>query len=177
MNKALFLDRDGVINVEKNYVHKIEDFEFMDGIFEVTRYFQNQGYLLFVITNQAGIGKGYYTEEQFHKLNDWMLNEFKQRGIHFTEVYYCPYHPEGLGEYKKQSYDRKPNPGMIMKAIDKYKIDPGRSILIGDNISDIIAGENAKIAIRIWLSDHVDTTITTIQKLSIQNIVRAIRLA
>lgn len=146
MNKALFLDRDGVINVEKNYVHKIEDFEFIDGIFELTQYFQDKGYLIIVITNQAGIGRGYYTEEDFHKLNDWMIDQFKQKGILITEVYYCPFHPtHGIGEYKKDSFDRKPNPGMILDATRKYNINISESILIGDKESDIEAGNNANI--------------------------------
>ncbi|MBM7609069.1 D-glycero-D-manno-heptose 1,7-bisphosphate phosphatase [Lysinibacillus composti] len=146
MNRALFLDRDGVINIEKNYVHKIEEFEFIDGIFELTKSFQEKGYLIIVITNQAGIGRGYYSEEDFHILNDWMMEQFKQRGINITEVYYCPYHPtHGIGEYKKDSYDRKPNPGMILKARDKYNINLGESFLIGDKESDIQAGKNAGI--------------------------------
>ena len=146
MNKALFLDRDGVINVEKNYVYKIEDFEFIDGIFELAKSYQEKGFLIIVITNQAGIGRGYYTEEDFHKLNNWMIEQFKQRGIEITEVYYCPYHPtHGIGEYLKDSYDRKPNPGMILKAQEKYNIDLSQSILIGDKESDIEAGRNAGI--------------------------------
>lgn len=146
MNKALFLDRDGVINVDKNYVHKIEDFEFVDGIFELTKYFQDKGYLIIVITNQAGIGRGYYTEKDFHVLNDWMVEQFKKKGINITEVYYCPFHPtHGIGEYKKDSFDRKPNPGMILKAKEKYNIDLDESVLIGDKDSDIQAGENAGV--------------------------------
>lgn len=146
MNKALFLDRDGVINVEKNYVYKIEDFEFIDGIFELVKSYQENGFLIIVITNQAGIGRGYYTEEDFHKLNNWMIEQFKQRGIKITEVYYCPYHPtHGIGEYLKDSFDRKPNPGMILKAQDKYKIDLSQSVLIGDKESDIEAGERVGV--------------------------------
>lgn len=146
MNKALFLDRDGVINVEKNYVYKIEDFEFIDGIFELVRSYQEQGYLIFVITNQAGIGRGYYTEDDFLNLTDWMLERFEEQGIKITEVYYCPYHPtHGIGEYLKDSIDRKPNPGMILKAKEKYDIDLGNSVLIGDKESDIEAGKAAGI--------------------------------
>lgn len=146
MNKALFLDRDGVINVEKNYVFKIEDFEFIEGIFELIKTFQDKGYLIIVITNQAGIGRGYYTEEDFHKLNDWMIEQFKQRGITITGVYYCPYHPtHGIGEYLKDSYDRKPNPGMILKASERYSIDLKQSVLIGDKDTDIKAGQAAGI--------------------------------
>ncbi|MED0676150.1 HAD family hydrolase [Aneurinibacillus thermoaerophilus] len=154
-NKALFLDRDGVINVEKNYVHKIEDFEFMDGIFETLRYFQEKGYLLIIITNQAGIGRGYYTEEQFHILNDWMLSEFEKEGIYITKVYYCPYHPEhGIGKYKRDSFDRKPNPGMILKSQKEFNIDLSKSILVGDKESDIQAGKRAGVNVNIIFSNN-----------------------
>lgn len=151
-NKALFLDRDGVINVEKNYVYKIEDFEFMDGIFEVMRSYQEQGYLLIVITNQAGIGRGYYTEEDFNMLNEWMLKRLADEGIHITKVYHCPYHPEyGIREYKKDSFDRKPNPGMILRAAKEFEIDLDASILVGDKESDIQAGKRAGVKMNVLL--------------------------
>ena len=154
-NKALFLDRDGVINVEKNYVYRVEDFEFIDGIFDVLRSFQERGYLLIIITNQAGIGRGYYTEEDFHRLNTWMLDVFKDKGITITKVYYCPFHKEyGMGEYKRDSYDRKPNPGMILKAEKDFNIDLSKSILIGDKESDIEAGINAGIPKNILINNE-----------------------
>lgn len=146
MSRALFLDRDGVINIEKDYVYQIEDFEFIDGVIETLKFFQDAGYLLIIITNQAGIGRGYYTEEQYHKLNEWMVNYFFEREIQITKVYYCPYHPEhGVGIYKKESIDRKPNPGMILKAVEEFNIDLIQSILIGDKESDIDAGISAGI--------------------------------
>ena len=145
-SKAVFLDRDGIINVDKGYVYKIEDFHFMDGIFDRLKDYQKQGYLLIIITNQAGIGRGYYTEEDFHILNEWMLNEFEIRGIHITKVYYCPYHPiHGVGTYKIDSYDRKPNPGMILKAEKEFNIDLSESILIGDKETDLEAGRRAGV--------------------------------
>ncbi|MBP1991144.1 D-glycero-alpha-D-manno-heptose-1,7-bisphosphate 7-phosphatase [Paenibacillus eucommiae] len=144
-NKALFLDRDGVINVEKNYVHKIEAFEFVEGIFELTKYFQDMGYLLIVITNQAGIAKGFYSEKDLSILTIWMIEEFNKRDITISGVYYCPFHPEGLGEYKKQSNCRKPEPGMILQAAQDFKIDLSESLLIGDKESDIEAGFRAGI--------------------------------
>jgi D-glycero-D-manno-heptose 1,7-bisphosphate phosphatase len=154
-NKALFLDRDGVINVDKNYVYRVEDFEFIDGIFDVLRFFQERGYLLIIITNQAGIGRGYYTEEDFHRLNTWMLGVFKDKGIIINKVYYCPYHKEhGIGQYKRDSYDRKPNPGMILKAVKDFNIDLSKSILIGDKESDIEAGINAGIPKNILINNE-----------------------
>ena len=140
-NKALFLDRDGTINVEKNYVFRIEDFKFRDGIFELIREFFTKGYLIFVITNQAGIARGYYSADDFHLLNDWMVEQFRLRGITITAVYFCPHHPNFSGECDC----RKPKPGMILKAAETYDLDLGRSILIGDKMSDIQAGINARV--------------------------------
>lgn len=178
MNKAVFLDRDGVINVEKNYLHKIEEFEFIDGVFETLKFFKEQGYLLIIITNQAGIGRGYYTEEDFYVLNSWMIDEFKKEGIIIDGVYFCPHHPEhGIGKYKQDSYDRKPNPGMILKAQKEFDIDLSNSILVGDKESDIEAGLNAGVGINIIVksghkvnekntkADYVFDCVSSIKKL------------
>jgi D-glycero-D-manno-heptose 1,7-bisphosphate phosphatase len=144
--RALFLDRDGVINIEKNYVHRIEDFEFIDGIFELCKTAQDLGFHLFVITNQAGIGRGYYTEQEFHQLTEWMLERFGERNINISKVYFCPYHPTaGIGKYRRESFDRKPNPGMLLKAAQEFDLHLPSSILIGDKISDIEAGQAAGI--------------------------------
>jgi D-glycero-D-manno-heptose 1,7-bisphosphate phosphatase len=140
-NKALFLDRDGTINIEKHYVYKVEDFEFREGIFELVLDFCHRGYLIFVITNQAGIARGFYTEKDFYVLNDWMVDQFRQKGIQITKVYFCPHHPEITGECSC----RKPNPGMLMKAKSEFNLDLASSILIGDKESDIMAGLNAHV--------------------------------
>jgi D-glycero-D-manno-heptose 1,7-bisphosphate phosphatase len=146
MRRALFLDRDGVINKEVGYLSRIEDFEFIDGVVEACRWFKEAGYLLIVITNQAGIARGYYTEEDFHTLNRWMLEQFQQSGILIDEVYFSPFHPlHGLGRYKKDSLCRKPNPGLIWKAQSEYDIDLSSSILVGDKESDIEAGMAAQV--------------------------------
>lgn len=146
LDKALFLDRDGVINIEKNYVHRIEDFEFVDGIFELCTVAEELGFKLFVITNQAGIGRGYYSETDFEELTNWMLGQFSERGVHIEHVYHCPYHPAaGIEKYRKESFDRKPNPGMILRATDEYNLDLSESVLIGDKDSDIEAGRKAGI--------------------------------
>ena len=153
-NKALFLDRDGVINVDYGYVSKIENFYFIDGIFELCLRAQKSGYLIVIVTNQAGIAKGKYTEDQFLKLTKWMENQFINHKIKIAKTFYCPYHAEGIIEkYKQDSYDRKPNPGMILKAIDEFNIDPQKSIIIGDKESDIKAGEFANIPNRILFSN------------------------
>lgn len=153
--KALFLDRDGVINHDNGYTYRIEDFVFIDGIFDLCRAAIKAGYIIIVVTNQAGIGRGYYSEEDFWKLTKWMCERFEQEGVPITEVFYCPYHPEyGIGEYKKDSFDRKPNPGMILKAAEKYNIDLGHSIMIGDKESDIQAASKAGIGVMCHFMDN-----------------------
>lgn len=150
MNKAVFLDRDGVINVDRHYVSKIVDFQFIDGIFDLLAYLQGLGYLLIIVTNQAGIARGFYTETDFRVLNEWMLDEFTERRIRITRVYYSPYHPQGCIEtYQKDSFCRKPHPGMIFQAQQEFDIDLGSSILIGDQETDIEAGLNAGIKTNI----------------------------
>lgn len=148
--KALFLDRDGVINVEKDYVHRIEDFEFVDGIFELCREAQAQGYLPVVITNQSGIGRGYYSEAEFQALTAWMNAEFARRGVRIARVYHCPYHPDqGIGDYRAESFDRKPNPGMILRAAADLELDLTRCVLVGDRLSDMQAAQSAGVGCRI----------------------------
>lgn len=150
MNKALLLDRDGVINKEINYLHKIEDFEFVEGIFETCRHFFRKEYLIIVITNQAGIGRGFYTEADFVELSKWMVDEFKRNQVEIAQIYHCPYHPtEGVGRYKQDSYNRKPNPGMIFKARDDFRLSLQHSILVGDKEADIEAGINAGVGTNV----------------------------
>ncbi len=146
MKPALFLDRDGVINREVNYLHRIDDFQFIDGVFDACRFFQTQGYTLIVVTNQAGIGRGYYTEADFQKLTDWMVAQFAVHDVCITQTYFSPYHPtHGIGHYARDHRDRKPNPGMLLRAQQDWKIDLSRSIMIGDKESDIRAGLNAGV--------------------------------
>lgn len=142
MNKALFLDRDGVVNKEKNYLYKIEDFEFIDGVFETCKYFQEDGYLIIIITNQAGIARGKYAEEDFEILTGWMTEEFEKQNIKISKIYHCPHHPDYSGECEC----RKPNIGMLLKAQRDFDIDLSNSILVGDKNSDIEAGINAGIS-------------------------------
>jgi D-glycero-D-manno-heptose 1,7-bisphosphate phosphatase len=153
--KALFLDRDGTINVEKNYVYKIDDFEFHPGIFDLIRNYENDGYLIFVITNQSGIARGFYSENDFKILNDWMIRTFASKGIKITKVYYCPHHPEISGECKC----RKPKPGMILEAIKQFNINPVNSVLIGDKKRDISCGKNAGIGKNLYIQNILETGI------------------
>lgn len=141
MQKALFLDRDGVVNVELNYLYKIEDFRFMDGILELCKHFQKLGYIIIIITNQSGIARGYYSNDDFAKLTSWMVDEFKKNGIEVKKVYHCPHHPEISGECEC----RKPGIGMIVEAKGDFDIDLQNSILVGDKESDIEAALGAGI--------------------------------
>lgn len=153
---ALFLDRDGVINVDHGYVHHPENFEFIDGIFEVARAARARGYKLVVITNQAGIARGYYSEQQFHRLTTWMCDEFLNAAAPIDKVYFSPFHPtEGIGEYKKDDFSRKPNPGMLFQAQQELKLDLAESILIGDKASDIQAGMAAGVGVNILLAQKL----------------------
>ena len=141
MDKVVFFDRDGVINVEKNYLHKIEDFEFIDSQFTSFHYLKNLGYKFVIITNQSGIDRGKYTVEDFNLLTDWMLSCFKEHGITIEAVNYCPHHPDFSGDCAC----RKPKIGMIKQAESVLNIDYKNSWLVGDKDSDIGAAQNANI--------------------------------
>lgn len=138
---ALFLDRDGVVNVEKNYLHKVEDFEFIAGIFDLCRKYQDLGYLIIIVTNQSGIARGYYSEADFTQLTAWMLDAFQEQGIAIEAVYHCPHHPDISGTCSC----RKPEPGMLLEAAKTHAIDLKRSLLVGDSERDIIAAHRAGV--------------------------------
>ena len=140
MKKAIFLDRDGTINVEKDYIYKSEDLVFEEGTIEALKTFKNLGYILIVISNQSGIARGYFTEEDLNIFNNNMNEILKKNGVEITEFYCCPHHPDGIGEYKKVCECRKPNNKMIEDAIKKYNIDREKSYMVGDKTSDIGAG-------------------------------------
>ncbi|WP_044410929.1 D-glycero-beta-D-manno-heptose 1,7-bisphosphate 7-phosphatase [Thiomicrospira microaerophila] len=139
MTPALFLDRDGVVNVEKHYLYKIPDFEFIDGVFDCCRYFQQLGYKIIIVTNQGGIAQGFYTEEDYQTLTAWMLNQFQAQAIHIDGVYHCPHHPKFTGDCDC----RKPKPGMLLQAQQDHHIDLTNSIMVGDKLSDIQAAQAA----------------------------------
>lgn len=163
MKKALFLDRDGVINKEVNYLYKIEDFEFIEGIFDACLFFQNEEYLIIIVTNQAGIARGYYTENDFYNLTCWMLKRFEERNIKIAKVYYSPFHSEyGIGKYRIDHWSRKPKPGMLLQARDDFNVNLSESILVGDKESDIKAGLAAGVGLNVLVrSGHqVDENLT-----------------
>lgn len=160
---AVFLDRDGVINHDSGYTSSAENFRFIDGIFDLCRAARRSGYLLIVVTNQAGIGRGYYSEQDFFILTDWMHERFEKEDAPITDVFHCPYHPEyGVGHYKKGSFDRKPNPGMLLRAAEKHGLDLGHSIMIGDKDSDMQAASQAGVGIRChYLADVLDEVLSS----------------
>ena len=143
---AVFIDRDGVINKETGYVHTKDEFHFIDGIFDACREMNKAGYRIIIVTNQAGIARGYYTEDDFRSLTEWMLKQFSENGIEITDVYYCPHHPvSGLGEYLRDCCCRKPAPGMILRAAREHSLDLEHSILVGDKVTDIESGRAAGV--------------------------------
>ena len=145
--KALFLDRDGIINVDHGYTYKIEDFEFSEGIFSLLEIFKNAGYLIFVITNQSGIGRRYYNESDFHTLTTWMTETFAKKGITIEKVFYCPHTPDAM------CHCRKPEIGMIEQALLEYPLDLSHSWMIGDKSSDITLADNAHIGNTIYIGE------------------------
>ena len=153
MNKALFLDRDGVVNVDTHYVGRIEDFEFIGGVFDTLRQAQEQGFVLIVVTNQAGIARGFYTEDDFARLTNWMIAELSKERIAIKQVYYCPFHIDGVvAEFTGESEMRKPNPGMLLQAQRDHNLDMSQSIMIGDKESDIEAGKRAGVGFTVRVS-------------------------
>jgi D-glycero-D-manno-heptose 1,7-bisphosphate phosphatase len=148
VKKALFLDRDGVINIDHGYVYKRKDFEFMPDIFNLIKLFVNKGYLVFIVTNQSGIGRGYYTLEDFLNLTEFMLAEFAKVGINIERVEYCPHSPES------NCNCRKPKTGMIDSILKDYSINLDASWLIGDKQSDIDLAKNSKIKKKVAIGNR-----------------------
>ena len=142
--RALFLDRDGVVNEEVGYLYRIEEVRFVEGIFSLCRTAKGLGYRLIVVTNQAGIARGYYTEMDFEVLMEFIRGELHSEGVELDAVYYCPFHPEhGVGRYKREHEDRKPGTGMLRRGAREFGVELGESILVGDRCSDVGAANAA----------------------------------
>jgi len=147
---ALFLDRDGVINVDHGYVVTHDRFEFVDGIFDLARAAVDQGYRVAVITNQSGIARGYFSEAEFLAFSGWMVGEFRARGADLAGVFHCPYHSAGPVErYARESCWRKPAPGMILEAARRLDLDLARSVFVGDQPTDMQAAAAAGVGLRV----------------------------
>lgn len=141
MEKAVFLDRDGTINIEKHYLYRPEDFEFIEGVPEAIELLNRNGYLVIVVSNQAGVARGYYSEQDVRKLQEYINTELKNWDAHIDRFYFCPHHPEaGIGKYKVKCHCRKPETGMFEQACRDFPIDIASSWMIGDNRGDILAG-------------------------------------
>jgi len=151
-DKALFLDRDGVINIDVGYIWRPEDFIFTDGVFEACRQARALDYHLVVVTNQAGIGRGLYSEEEFQQLSEWMCARFADERVDIARVFHAPTHPEeGIGIYKRESIDRKPGPGMLLKAREALGLDLAASALVGDRETDIEAAISAGVGQKLLI--------------------------
>ena len=143
---AAFLDRDGVLNEDTGYVHRIDQVRWVEGSREAVRWLNDAGYFVFICTNQAGIARGYYSEDHVNDLHDWMNLELRKLGAHIDDVEFCPYHPEGVVErYRKVSELRKPGPGMLKKLLSQWPVDVVGSFMIGDRDSDVDAAAAAGI--------------------------------
>jgi D-glycero-D-manno-heptose 1,7-bisphosphate phosphatase len=155
---TLFLDRDGVLNVDHGYVHRWEDFDWIPGAKEAVRRFNAAGWLVIVITNQSGIGRGYYTEDEMHALHERMQAALAEAGARIDAFYYCPQHPEAAQEAYRHPDppDRKPNPGMLLKALAEWPVDRERSVMVGDKPADLEAALRAGVRGLLFEGGNLD---------------------
>lgn len=163
-NKAAFLDRDGVINYDYGYVGKIENFKFLPNVFEGLNYIQNLGYKIIIITNQSGIGRGYYSLKDYELLTEYMKNILKKNKIFILDVLYCPHTPE------QNCICRKPKPEMILRASKKHNLDLEKSFVAGDNLTDIQAGINAGVTNCFFIKNHQKQLKTKVVNDSYENL-------
>lgn len=149
-NATVFLDRDGVINVDTGYVYDVDDFQFIDGVIEAMLKLKQKGYLLVVVTNQSGIARGYFTEAQFMNLTEWMDWSLADRGVDLDGIYFCPHHPtEGNEQYRQVCTCRKPGPDMFLDAAKALDIDLAASYMVGDKTSDMKAAVAAGVGHKV----------------------------
>jgi D-glycero-D-manno-heptose 1,7-bisphosphate phosphatase len=153
LRPAAFLDRDGVVNIDRGFVYRREDFEFVPGVLDGARRLVELGFALVVVTNQSGIGRGLYTERDFAVLTDWMAQRFAAAGAPLAGVYFCPHHPEDAqGAYHMVCDCRKPAPGLLLRAAAELRLDLARSVLFGDRASDLQAARSAGVPRRVLLA-------------------------
>jgi D-glycero-D-manno-heptose 1,7-bisphosphate phosphatase len=169
--KTIFLDRDGVINKEVNYLYKIDNFQFIEGAFEACLYFQNLNYEIIIVSNQSGISRGIFSEKDFNKLNNWMLNQFHKKNISILDVFFCPHTTES------KCSCRKPKPGMLIEAKLKYNINMEKSWMIGDSERDIEAAVSAGISNTILVrSGHLIDEVNTKSKFITDSIKQSVQI-
>ncbi|WP_457913447.1 D-glycero-beta-D-manno-heptose 1,7-bisphosphate 7-phosphatase [Candidatus Gillettellia adelgis] len=150
---AIFLDRDGTLNVDHGYVYDIDHFQFIDGVIEACRNLKEMGFALILVTNQSGIARGKFSKKQFIHLTAWMNKLLVSSNVNFDGIYFCPHHPKALiTEYRQECYCRKPKPGMLLKALYQLNIDKMTSYMVGDKLEDmqvaIAAGIGTKVLVR-----------------------------
>lgn len=150
MNKALFLDRDGVVNIDRDYVIRREDFQFQDGFIDFCQWFLSKDFKIIIISNQSGVSRGYFSENDLQELHKYMLGELRQQHITITDIFYCT-------SVDDSHPDRKPNSGMFLKAKDKHSIDMVSSVSVGDKERDILAAKKAGVGINILLAKNKNT--------------------
>ncbi|RKX23816.1 MAG: D-glycero-beta-D-manno-heptose-1,7-bisphosphate 7-phosphatase [Candidatus Zixiibacteriota bacterium] len=156
MNRAVFLDRDGTINVEKNYIWRCEDFEFLTGVPQALARLQRAGFLLIIVTNQSGIARGYYTQADVDRLHDYMKQQLAFFNVTLSGIYICPHHPDGAdgNPYAMECSCRKGQPGMLLQAAEDLNVDLSRSYMVGDKLSDLEAGSRAGCSPLLVTSGH-----------------------
>lgn len=174
--KAAFIDRDGVINIDNGYTYRVEDLSIYDDVYHGLKQIQRQGFKIFIITNQSGIARGFYTINQFKFFMDFLLKNLNNNGVYIHDYFFCPHHEDGvIKQFSIKCNCRKPNPGLINQALDKYNIDLNSSILIGDKNSDIEAGLKANIGLNIKINRNKENQAPT--KASHYNVINIIEAA
>lgn len=159
MKPAIFLDRDGTINLDHGYVHLSDDFQFIEGVIDALVELKKMGYLLVLITNQSGIARGLFTEDQFMHLTEWMDWSLADRGVDLDGIYYCPHHPQAtIEEYRQDCECRKPKTGMFMDAKAQLDIDMSASYMVGDKLDDMLAASAAGVAHKVLVRTGKDVT-------------------
>ncbi len=159
-NRAVFIDRDGTLNVEKNYVHKISDFEFIAGAPEAVRLLNENGFKVIVISNQSGIARGFFTPNDVHMLQDYIQRELHKEKAHIDAFFYCPHHPEGtIEEFRKECDCRKPKEGMLRQAEKRFNLDLSRSFIVGDHLSDVRLKEKVNSTMILVRTGHGNKTL------------------
>jgi len=165
------LDRDGIINLDHGYVHKVEDVDFIDGIFSFCKEIQDFGGLICIATNQSGLGRGLYSQKQFDELSEWIARQFLSNGVNISRTYFCPHLPPELN--KNRCSCRKPEPGMLLEAMRDHGVTATRSLIVGDNISDVVAGTRAGFGHRVLVGDFVAQSSATITVPSLSSALKA----
>lgn len=153
---AIFLDRDGTINVDTHYVYNINNFFFIDHVINAMLELQKMGFILIIVTNQSGIARGFFTEQQFLSLTKWMLNYLKNYNVYISAVYYCPHHMEGkVKKFQKFCFFRKPSPGMLLDAEKRFCINIKKSYMVGNSYTDILTGNLANVGRKVLIYDNM----------------------